>query len=277
MVSVYDDDFMTKVHKRNEKQKELIEENKEVLDMVDFIEQQSIINEKKKCRNEMNTYDYFNSIDHVKTEYLEEIYHKGMYINLDCTNVNAVITYAFPIKEEYFEHLKKQYNDTESSISYHTNLKNEEEDNVNKTQKAIDEYVFKPTIKKKRNKISMTYKRDFISYYLELEGKRLSNLSKATDDKLDELIKKYVPNKTFEEYDIICHDISQYNLKIKQSSDLKFKLERSQNRVVFHTDKLAECKKVLPDLKYQLYKCKLAKYTVVKEGKKKKLVWSKLF
>ncbi len=278
MMSYYDDDdFMTKVHKRNEKKKELIEENKEVLDMVDFIEQQNIINREKKYRNEINTYDYFNSIDNVKTEYLDEIYHKGMYINLDCTNVNAVITYAFPIKEEYFEHLKKQYNDTESSISFHTNFKNEEEDKVNKTQKAIDEYVFKPTIKKNIKKISKTYKRDFISYYLELEGKRLSNLSKATDDRLDELIKKYVPNKTFEEYDIICHSISQDNLKKKQLSDLKFKLELSQFQVVNHTNKLAECKKVLPDLKYELYKCKLAKYTTKTEGKKKKLVWSKLF
>jgi hypothetical protein len=200
-----------------------------------------------------------------------------MYYNFDTTNVNAVITYAFPIKEEYFENLKRQYDRREDWIFSHAEYIQEYEDKLKITQKAIDEYVFKPTIKKKTNKISKTYKREFIEYYLRQEGKRLSNLSKATDDKLDELIKKYVPNKTFEEYDIIHDDISQNKLKKKQLSDLKFKLKQLQYQIVNHTDKLAECKKVLPDLKYQLYKCKLAKYTVVKEGKKKKLVWSKLF
>lgn len=265
MMSYYDDDFMTKVHKRNEKKKELIEKNKEVLDMVKFIEQQNNINIEKKYRNEINTYDYFNSIDHVKTEYLDEIYHKGMYINLDCTNVNAVITYAFPIKEEYFEYLKKQYNDTESDLSTHTKLKQEYEDKLILAQKAVDEYVFKPI---KRTKVSKTYKREFIEYYLRQEGKRLSNLSKATDDKLDELIKKYVPNKTFEEYDEEC------DVKLEK---IERELEKIKHEVDFHTNKLTECKKVLPDLKYELYKCKLAKFTTKTEGKKKKLVWSKLF
>ena len=265
MMPYYDDDFMIEVCKRNEKKKELIEKNREVLDMVNFIEQQSIINGAKKCRNEINTYDYFNSIHHIKTEYLDDIYYKGMYINLDCTNVNAVITYAFPIKEEYFEQLKKQYNDTESNLSTHTNFKNEEEDKMTKAQKAVDEYVFKPI---KRTKISKTYKREFIEYYLRQEGKRLSNLSKATDDRLDELIKKYVPNKTFEEYDEEC------DVKLEK---LERELEKIKHEVDFHTRKFEECKNDLLNSKHELYKCKLAKYTIKTEGKKKKLVWSKLF
>jgi len=250
---------------RQKKELKMREENREVLGMVKFIQLESVFNEKRKLRGESNTYDYFNSIDFVKTEHLEDTKVGGFIINASYTLVNAVITYAFPIKEEYFEHLKKQYNDIESDLSIHTKFKNEEEDKMTKTQKAVDEYVFKPI---KRTKVSKTYKREFIEYYLRQEGKRLSNLSKATDGKLDELIKKYVPNKTFEEFDEEC------DVKLEK---LERELEKIKHEVDFHTRKFEECKKVLPNLKYQLYECKLAKYTVVKEGKKKKLVWSKLF
>jgi len=250
---------------RKKKQLKMIEENKEVLDMVEFLANQSCINEKKRDKGEFNSYDYFNSIDYVKTEQLEDTSIGGIIINTDWTNVNAVITYAFPIKEEYFEELKKQYNLNEEGVIRHTKFKQEYEDKLIPAQKAVDDYVFKPI---KRTKVSKTYKREFIEYYLRQEGKRLSNLSKATDDKLDELIKKYVPNKTFEEYDEEC------DVKLEK---LERELEKIKHEVDFHTNKLTECKKVLPDLKYQLYKCKLAKYTLNTEGKKKKLVWSKLF
>ncbi len=253
------------MHERRKKQLKMREENKEVLDMVKFLENQSYINQKKRDNGELNSYDYFNSIDYVKTEHLEDTSIGGIIINTDWTNVNAVITYAFPIKEEYFEELKKQYDFTDEDVTRHTKLKQEYEDKLIEAQKAVDEYVFKPI---NRSKVSKTYKRQFIEYYLRQEGKRLSNLSKATDDKLDELIKKYVPNKTFEEYDKEC------DVKLEILED---KLERIKRDLDFHTNKLAECKKVLPDLKYELYKCKLAKYTTKTEGKKKKLVWSKLF
>ena len=261
MIEIWKNDMV----ERKKKQLKMREENKEVLDMVEFLVNQSCINEKKRDKGEFNSYDYFNSIDYVKTEHLEDTSIGGIIINTDWTNVNAVITYAFPIKEEYFEELKKQYNLTDEHVTRHTKLKQEYEDKLILAQKAVDEYVFTPI---KRTKVSKTYKRQFIEYYLRQEGKRLSNLSKATDDKLDELIKKYVPNKTFEEYD------KESDVKLEILED---KLERIKRDVDLHTNRLTECKKVLPDLKYELYKCKLAKYTLNTEGKKKKLVWSKLF
>jgi hypothetical protein len=250
---------------RQKKELKMREENKEVLDMVEFIEKQSYLNEKKRDNGESNTYDYFNSINFVKTEHLEDTKVGGFIINSSHIEVNAVITYAFPIKEEYFEHLKKTYNRTESDLSTHTNFKNEEEDKMTKAQKAVDEYVFIPI---KRTKVSKTYKREFIEYYLRQEGKRLSNLSKATDGKLDELIKKYVPNNTFEEFDEEC------DVKLER---LERDLDKIKHELDYQTSKLEECKKVLSNFKYELYKCKLAKYTIKTEGKKKKLVWSKLF
>lgn len=250
---------------RKKKQLKMREENKEVLDMVEFLANQSCINQKKRDNGEFNSYDYFNSIDYVKTEQLEDTSIGGRLIITDWTYVNAVITYAFPIKEEYFENLKKQYNLNEEGVIRHTKFKQEYEDKLIPAQKAVDEYVFKPI---KRTKIPKTYKREFIEYYLRQEGKNLSNLSKATDDKLDELIKKYVPNKTFEEFDKEC------DVKLEKLED---KLEQIKHEVDFHTNKLTECNKVLSDLKYELYKCGLAKYTLNTEGKKKKLIWSKLF
>lgn len=250
---------------RQKKQLKMIEENKEVLSMVEFIEKQSYLNQKKRDNGESNTYDYFNSIKFVKREHLEDTKVGGFIINTSYIDVNAVITYAFPIKEEYFEELKKQYNHTERDLSTHTKFKQEYEDKLITAQKAVDEYVFKPI---KRTKISKTYKREFIEYYLRQEGKRLSNLLKATDGKLDELIKKYVPNKTFEEFDEEC------DVKLEK---LERDLDTIKHEVDFHTRKLEECKNVLSNLKYELYKCKLAKYTINTEGKKKKLVWSKLF
>ena len=249
---------------RQKKELKMREENKEVLDMVKFIAQQSYINQKKKRQGESNSYDYFNSIGSVETERLEDISIGGI-IFTDNNYVNAVITYAFPIKEEYFEQLKEEYNSNEENKIRHTKLKQEYEDKLMTSQKAVDEYEFKPI---KRTKVSKTYKREFIEYYLRLEGKRLSNLSKATDDKLDELIKKYVPNKTFEDYDEEC------DVKLEK---LERELEKIKHEVDFHTNKLAECNKVLTDLKYELYKCKLAKFNVITEGKKKKLRWTKLF
>ena len=250
---------------RKKKELKMREENKEVLGMVKFIELESVFNEKRKLRGETNTYDYFNSIDYVKREHLENTNVAGFITNISFTDVNAVITYAFPFKEEYFENLKKQYDLNDERLIKHIKYKQECEDKLITAQKAVDEYVFKPI---KRTKISKTYKREFIEYYLRQQGKRLSNLSKATDDKLDELIKKYVPNKTFEEYDEEC------DVKLEK---LKNELQHLNFEVNFQTTKVAEFKKVFPNLKYELYKCKLAKYTLVKEGNKKKLVWSKLF
>ena len=179
--------------------------------------------------------------------------------------VELQITYAYPIKYEFFEHMKEQY---EKEKKYAENYKREMKEKLvllKEKQEELSVYLKKHPTKKQPN-ITRAYKARYLAYYLKKQGKGLTNLNKATEDKLDLLIAKHVVDYTIDQYEEETYEGTPQEKRLKEKiQDL---LSDCENHIPRNIKNCYESKSQSCDI---LLKYNMAYYIVVGERPKSKL------
>ena len=199
-------------------------------------------------------------------EGMKEYYRRGMKI-IHYANeiVDVEITYAYPIKYEFFEHMKEQY-EKERNYIYRSKIEMKEKLVLLKEkQEELSVYLKKHPTKKQPN-ITRAYKARYLAYYLKKQGKGLTNLNKATEDKLDLLIAKHVVNYTIDQYEEETYEGTPQEKRLKEKiQDL---LSDCENHIPRNIKNCYESKSQSSDI---LLKYNMAYYIVVGERKKSRL------
>ena len=175
------------------------------------------------------------------------------------------ITYAYTIKYEFFEHMKEQYEKERNYICREKEEMKEKLVLLKEKQEELSVYLKKHPTKKQPN-ITRAYKARYLAYYLKKEGKGLTNLNKATEDKLDLLIAKHVVDYTIEQYEEETYEGTPQEKRLKEK--IKDLLNDCENRIPNHIKNCYESKRVSADI---LLKYNMAYYIVVGERKKSRL------
>lgn len=207
-------------------------------------------------------------IAYERKEFVERI-DTGIFGTINIHYANKIaelqITYIYPIKYEFFEHMKEQY---ENNMKYAKNYKRERQQKLillKEKQEELSIYLKKHPTKKQPN-ITRAYKARYLAYYLKKEGKSLTNLNKATEDKLDLLIAKHVVDYTIEQYEEETYEGTPQEKRLKEK--IKDLLNDCENHIPTCIKNCYESKCGSADI---LLKYNKAYYIVVGDRKKSRL------
>lgn len=165
--------------------------------------------------------------------------------------VDVIITYAYPIKDEFFDHLKNEYENNRVQFEkFNFNLKNESEELKN-LNKKLEEYKIKNP-NKKTLKITRAYKARYLQHYLNSIGQRITNLNKAEENKIDLLITQHVKNYTIEQYELETYEGTNEEKKINKEIEHSKEnvINFYPNRIKYFQKKKNNCRDIL--LKYNM-------------------------